>query len=297
MNTPRRTCVVTGASGWLGRCVAAEFERGGWQVRAAVRHPSPQAVASGAAVAFQLGAAVPSEVCAEAEALVHCAYDFQAMTWEEVLAVNVRGTDRLLAAAQAASIPRIVVISTMSAFDGCISIYGRSKLAIEKSALQAGAMVLRPGLIHGEGAGGMVGRLAAQVRCARVLPLFNRGAQRLYLIHEQDLTGFIRRFCEGEIPQSPEPITAAHAQAWTFRQILEAIARGLGRKLTFFPVPWRPVWAIVRFGEACGLRLNFRSDSLVSLMNQDPQPDFSRASQFGLQCRPFDDVLRKAEGA
>lgn len=287
MSAPQKICVITGARGWLGRCVAAEMERGGWQVRAAVRQPTPEGLAKGSEVKFELGAAVPPEVCAGAEALVHCAYDIQARMWDEVQAVNVEGTDKLLAAAQEAGARRIVVISTMSAFDGCVSIYGRAKLAIEKSAQQAGAMVLRPGLIYGVGAGGMFGSLAAQVRKARVLPLFGGGAQRLYLIHEQDLAGFIQRFCRGEAALPLRPLAAAHAQPWTFREILEAIASGLGRKLTFFPLPWRPVWAALRCAEAGGVRLNFRSDSLVSLMNQNPQPDFSLNAPFGLECRPF----------
>jgi hypothetical protein len=36
------------------------------------------------------------------------------------------------------------------------------------------------------------------------------------------------------------------------------------------------------------LRLNFRSDSLVSLMYQNPAPDFSANAGVGLVCRPFD---------
>lgn len=287
MNSPKKICVVTGANGWLGRCTVAEMEAAGWHVRSAVRNPTPTAVARGAAFPFQLGAAIPPELCAGAQALIHCAYDFESRTWEEVCAVNVEGTKRLLAAAQAAGIPRVVLISTMSAYGGCVSIYGRAKLAMEEAALRSGAMVVRPGLIYGANAGGMIGRLVGQVQRARVLPLFGGGGQRLYLIHEQDLVRFIRGFCEGDVTRPAEPLTAAHSQPWTFRQILEEIARGLGRTLTFFPMPWRPLWIALRGAEICGLRLNFRSDSLVSLMNQNPAPDFSQNAQAGLECRPF----------
>jgi nucleoside-diphosphate-sugar epimerase len=294
MNAHGKTCVVTGANGWLGRCVVAELQRSGWQVRKAVRHPTPDAVANGEQVAFHLGEPVPLEVCAGASALVHCAYDFEARTRDEICAKNVQGTSQLLAAAQTAGIAQIVVISTMSAFDGCISLYGRAKLAIENIALQAGALVVRPGLIYGENAGGMFGRLLAQVRQGRMLPLFGGGAQRLYLIHERDLAGFIQRYCAGEIAQPARPLTASHPQPWTFREILAAIARGLGIKPIFYPLPWRLVWAALCCAEAAGARLKFRSDSLVSLMNQNPRPDFSQNAQFGLECRPFkiEEVMR-----
>jgi nucleoside-diphosphate-sugar epimerase len=287
MSSQEKICVVTGAQGWVGRCVSAELRSHGWQVRIAARQPAPESMANGFAVRFQLGQPVPPELCAGASALVHCAYDFQARTPQDQQAINVRGTEDLLDAANAAGINRIVVISTMSAFDGCVSLYGKSKLSIEAAARQAGAMVLRPGLVYDHGAGGMFGSLVAQVQRARLLPLFGGGAQPLYLVHQEDLAAFIQRFCAGEVALPPQPLTTAHPQLWTFRQILEAIAGRLGRKLTFFPMPWRPVWAALRIAELCGLRLNFRSDSLVSLMNQNPHPDFSLNAQYGLECRPF----------
>jgi hypothetical protein len=39
--------------------------------------------------------------------------------------------------------------------------------------------------------------------------------------------------------------------------------------------------------ELLGRPLNFRSDSVVSLMNQDPAPDFTVAERLGVICRPF----------
>ncbi len=73
-----------------------------------------------------------------------------------------------------------------------------------------------------------------------------------------------------------------------FRQLLLEIARGLGKKIRFIPLPWRLAWAGLKSAETCGLRLNFRSDSLVSLMHQNPNPDFSPNAQAALVCRPFE---------
>jgi hypothetical protein len=42
----------------------------------------------------------------------------------------------------------------------------------------------------------------------------------------------------------------------------------------------------LKSAELCELRLNFRSDSLVSLMYQNPSPDFSANAGVGLRCRP-----------
>jgi nucleoside-diphosphate-sugar epimerase len=199
----------------------------------------------------------------------------------------VQGTAKLFAAAKAAGVQRLVLISTMSAFTGCKSLYGRAKLAMERIAAEAGALILRPGLVYGDRAGGMYGSLDAQVKKSRLLPLIGGGKQVLYLVHEEDLAAAALRFCESDSPAPAEPVTAAHAQPWTFREILDDIAKRAGVQRRYLPVPWQPVWLALKAAETLGLRLGFRSDSLVSLMNQDPHPDFSRGQAIGFQPRPY----------
>jgi hypothetical protein len=82
-------------------------------------------------------------------------------------------------------------------------------------------------------------------------------------------------------------LTAANEQPWPFKKLLLEIARALGKNPRFIPLPWRFVWAGLKSAELCGLKLNFRSDSLVSLMNQNPSPDFFANAAVGLVCRPF----------
>ena len=187
-------------------------------------------------------------------------------------------------AARAAGVGKIIFISSISAFDGCRSLYGKAKLEIEKIALENGALVIRPGLVYGSGPGGMFGKLAAQVRKSSVIPLIGDGSQIQFLVHHEDLCAFIENFAAGKIEIAPQILTAANEQPWPFKQLLLEIARALGKKLKFIPLPWRLVWAGLKSAELCGLKLNFRSDSLVSLMHQNPSPDFSANSQnrFGL---------------
>jgi len=143
------------------------------------------------------------------------------------------------------------------------------------------------GLFYGGGPGGMFGRLVGQVCQSSVLPIFGDGSQIQFLVHNEDLAAFIERCAAGQTAAVPRILTAANEQPWMFRQLLLEIARGLGKKTRFIPLPWRLVWAGLKSAETCGLRLNFRSDSLVSLMHQNPQPDFSPNAAAGLICRPF----------
>jgi nucleoside-diphosphate-sugar epimerase len=278
-----RTCLVTGASGYLGSRVKAALEGQGWRVVALTRAPAQ----GSAALRFQLDAAVAPESLAGAEALVHSAYDFTPLSWDALRRVNVEGSERLFRAARQAGVKRVIYISSISAFEGCRSLYGRAKLETEALARVQGAAIIRPGLIWGDSPGGMFGRLVAQVEQARVLPLIGGGGQLQHLVHEQDLSRQICGWAAGTLTAPANPVTLAHEQPWPFRQILEAIARSRGKRLTFVPVPWRGVWMALKLAEALGRPLRFRSDSLLSLMYQNPSPSFAAQQALGIRCRPF----------
>jgi len=282
--TDKPICAITGTGGFVGGCLKDYFVRRGWEVLELTRRPGPGA----RAVAFQLGAEISPSSLAGVTALVHCAYDFKPLRREEINAVNVEGTRKLLLAARTAGIGKIVCLSSISAYDGCQSLYGRAKLEIEKIALDQGALVIRPGLVYGGGPGGMFGRLVGQVRQSSLLPIFGDGSQIQFLVHNEDLAAFIEHCAAGQTSSVPRLLTAAHAQPWPFKPLLREIARGLGKKVSFISLPWWLVWAGLKSAETCGLRLNFRSDSLVSLMHQNPDPDFSPNSKAGLVCRPFE---------
>ena len=285
MPTPShaKTCLVTGASGYLGSRVKAALQQRGWRVVELTRKPDP----GDHTKHFVLGEDVSPDIFSRARALVHCAYDFKQLSWDDIHRVNVAGSEKLLRAARSAKIENIVYISSISAFDECRSLYGKAKLETEKIAHSLGAFVIRPGLIYGDSPDGMFGKLISQVEKARVLPLFGGGSQIQYLIHEQDLTAFITDCAAGKIAPPKTPVTIAHEQPWTFRQILEAIARAKRKKLSFIPVPWRLVWAGIKGAELCRVPLNFRSDSLVSLVYQNPQPSFAEQRELKIVCRPF----------
>jgi nucleoside-diphosphate-sugar epimerase len=281
--TSRPLCAITGAGGYVGSCLKTYFAAKGWDVLELTRRPKPGTRAT----AFQLGADLPSPALAGVSALIHCAYDFQPLRWDEIRAVNVEGSRKVLAAARAAGVGKIICVSSISAFDGCRSLYGRAKLEIEAVARDLGALNIRPGLVYGSGPGGMFGKLAAQIRGSSMIPMIGDGSQIQFLVHNEDLSAFIERFAGGKIPTTPRLLTAAHEQPWPFKQLLLEIARRLDKKVKFVPLPWRVIWAGLKSAELCRLRLNFRSDSLVSLMHQNPRPDFSPNAAAGLSCRPF----------
>jgi nucleoside-diphosphate-sugar epimerase len=283
MASETKVCVLTGANGFVGSRLKGRLEREGWRVIAWTRQPEP---GTGAA-AFQLGQEVDPSLLKGVRALVHCAYDFGPRKWEDIAATNVTGSQRLLEAARKAGVGSVVFISSLSAFAGCRSLYGKAKMEIESFAQSLGAVVIRPGLVYSDNPGGMFGRLVRQVRSSRFIPIMWGGKQVQYLLHDEDLGILVQGCLDGRVPAQTEPITIAHEQGWELKEILIQIAQALGKRPSFVPLPWQLVWLALKSLELADARTNFRSDSLISMVYQNPRPAFALLKSLGYQCRPF----------
>ncbi|MEV0567828.1 NAD(P)-dependent oxidoreductase [Dactylosporangium sp. NPDC050588] len=272
---------VTGASGYLGSRICKRLAGVGRVVRLGRSAPAERFTLAGGAEA---GIFRDNSVTA----LVHCAWDFSLHTRADLVARNVQGSIRLMEQARAEGAQTIVFISTISAFPGCRSDYGRAKLAVEDAAHRLGALVVRPGLVFGDQPGGVVGALNTMVRRLPVVPLIGNGRQVLYPAHEDDVAALIRRLVVRPALAAPgEPVIAAHERGWTLRQVLLELAARQRRSIAVVPVPWRSVWLPLKAAEMVGLRVPFRSDSVVSVLNQDPSPDFAPTRSVGVPFRDF----------
>jgi nucleoside-diphosphate-sugar epimerase len=278
-----RSCILTGANSFVGSRLRSCLERSGWRVTAWTRQPEPGT----GAVAFRLGQEIDPERLKGAHALVHCAYDFGPCRWDDIRTINVTGSQKLLAAARDAGVQSVVFISTLSAFAGCRSLYGKAKVEIEAFARSCGAFVIRPGLVYSNNPGGMFGRLVSQVRGARFVPVIRGGRQVQYLVHDEDLGSLVEGCLSGRVRAGVEPISVAHEHGWELNEILTEIAQALDKRVTFVPVPWRFAWLGLKGLELAGARPNFRSDSLISLIYQNPCPSFALVRSLGFQCRVF----------
>src|SRR5262249_13548316 len=142
----------------------------------------------GRVIRYELAAPITTEISdalRSADVLIHAAYNLSITGADDIRRVNVEGTRRLLQAAKEASIGRIIVLSSMSAFDGTSQLYGRAKLDIEAMTIEYGGCAIRPGLVYGEQAGGMAGSLR-KLTALPVVPVISGGAG-LYTVREEEL--------------------------------------------------------------------------------------------------------------
>jgi nucleoside-diphosphate-sugar epimerase len=213
------------------------------------------------------------------DALIHAAWDLRNPE------VNVANSQQLLNAAKAADVPRILFISSLSAFDGCRSRYGAMKLAVEKMVRTVDGRSVRLGFVCDDSNRGLSGSLK-KLAALPVIPLPGGGQQNLFTIQAEDLApAFVKIIARDD----RDPVSLAHPEPVTLASLMRAFARQQGRSARFLPVPWRMLWAPLRIADAAGLKLKFRSDSLVSLMNQNPSPDFRALGECGIMLRGFHD--------
>lgn len=230
--------------------------------------------------AYSLETPIENGLLDEVEIVVHCAWDLTITDAYAIESVNVQGTERLVEAAER-SRARVILISSMSAYDGTKQIYGRAKLRCERAVLQCGGEAVRLGLVWGGSEGGMIGTLRRLSRLP-VVPLLGRDVHQ-FTVHADDVGEGLLKLLERPYR---EPLGLAHPAPVPFERIMAEL-RGAGRP-RFVRVPWPPVYGALIAGERLGVPLPVRADSLLGLVRPAPEvPGVAFWNEVGLRLRPF----------
>lgn len=197
-----RRIAMTGATGFIGRHVAAALTARGDRVRAIVRPDSPRAAPAGVEVCrAPLKSPALQGAFDACDTVVHLAGLVAARHDREYVAVNVDATRAVAGAARLAGI-RLVHISSLAAAGPApasrprgeddpphpITMYGITKLAGERAVMETSGLrwtVLRPGVVYGPGDRALVPlvRLAA----LPLIPLVGRPEGAYMFVHVDDL--------------------------------------------------------------------------------------------------------------
>jgi len=141
---------VTGSNGYVGSKIVDYLRQQGEEVFELGRTASKSLKKNEQFIYFELGKPIYYKSLQGFDVLIHCAYDFKLRKPKDINQINVQGSIDLLKTAKKAGVNKILFLSTVSAFDGCKTHYGKAKLAIEKEAKKIGAIIIRPGLIYGK---------------------------------------------------------------------------------------------------------------------------------------------------
>lgn len=177
---------ITGATGFVGKHLAAHLVADGYQLRCMVRKEEDpgarylQRLGAELAVGDILSAKSVAEAAHGADVFIHLVgiiFEPRGATFEQI---HVRGTMNALAAASVSGARRYLHMSALGAGPGGPTQYFRTKWTAEEAVRDSGLAytIFRPSLIYGPG-GDFIRMLLRQVRLLPVVPVLGNGRYRM----------------------------------------------------------------------------------------------------------------------
>ena len=277
-------CLVTGASGFIGGCLAKRLVQEGHAVRCLVRAGSDTSRLQELDVQLAIGELTdaPSlERAVEgARYVFHCAAlvsDWA--TREEIARVNVEGTRMLLEASAEASVRRFIHFSTTDVYGhpdgGAIdeayaptrfrNWYAQTKLEAEAEVRRVErerrleTVILRPATVYGPGSRDVVGEIVKAIR-ARSMLLIDRGSAVAGLCYVENLIDAVLLALRDD-GAAGHAFNVTDELDITWRQFTDGLAEGLGCSRVRWSVPYWMASA-VGFSLEHGYRLMRRATGL-----------------------------------
>jgi NADH dehydrogenase len=251
----KKPVLVTGASGLVGIHTCRELSKKGWQVRALVRDPAKAAMALGQLpVEFRVGdvrdASTLRSSLSGCGAVIHLAAIAIERKGESYRESNTAATERLISAARAESVQRVIFMSQNGADSRSPYPFLRSKGVAQDSIKTSGLSwtILRPSVIFGpeDQFVNVLGRLIKLT--PKVFPLPGGGSARFQPIAVDDVARVIRMSLEKKetVQQSYD---LGGAIPLTLLQMTERILTAMGTQRKIIPVPVKALRPLIALAQ------------------------------------------------
>jgi NADH dehydrogenase len=291
---------VTGASGFVGRHVAAELARRGHQVRALVREDRGGRAAVGLSAERTLGDLADLGAIAAlvrgADAVIHLVgiiVEAGAATFE---AVHVEGTRNLLAAARNAGVPRFVHMSAVGARDDARATrYHRTKWRAEQLVRGSGLShaIFRPSIISGP-ENRPIRTLARLHRWAPVVPVFGTGRFPTQPVWIGDVA--LAFALAAERPALDGVFELGGPAVLTYEEFVRSIGRAAGHPRPLVHLPLVVARAAATALGVVGPLAPLNRDLLQMLVECSATPENALESTFGIRALGFEEGLARYLG-
>lgn len=295
-----RHIMVTGGSGYIGRCVAAAALARGCSVtilsRRAIGLPHGATHAP-----WTLGDPLPDAsinpaVPMSAQAIIHLAHDWRNpdMTAADEGGLNRSGTRALLASSRAHGIGRFVFVSSQSARADAENIYGRVKFAIEQDMDHPGEVAARVGLVYGGPPAALFALMVQLTGDLPMLPMIDPWRE-VQAIHVAEVADGLLRMVEHD---ATGWMGLAAQDGISFRQFLQTLAREFhGKSLPIIPIPL----GLALLGCAVTARIPFiptvDRERVLGLAGVRALPCADHLAALGMDIMPLEIGLRRERGS
>ena len=288
---------VTGGSGFVGTEVIRQLLAAGHEVRALV-HSRPATVTE-AGLEFWPGDATRPETLSGAmagcEAVIHLIGIIREFPDKQITfqRLHIDATRNIFTAAKEQGIRRYLHMSSNGTRKDGVAEYHKSKWAAEELVRNSGldATIFRPSVMFGPG-DAFVNMLAAIIRRTPIMPVIGDGEYQLAPVAVGNVaTGFVHALTQPE--SIGELYHCCGPQAFTYNQLLDEIARALGRSgITRIHQPIVMMRSLSALLEGMSF-FPITSGQLTMLLEGnvcDPQP---WAQAFAIELTPFGEGIRQ----
>ena len=225
------TIAVTGATGFVGQALLDIAMQSGAELRALARGPQVNRGGVSWVPGDLANHDALTALVAGAKAVIHVAGVVNTPDPAVFEAGNVAGTANVIAAMQAAGTERLVCVSSLSAREPQLSLYGASKARAEELVRESGLdwTIVRPPAIYGPRDRDMFELFRAAK--LRVVPVPASG--RASLIHVDDLARLLFELVQGgdmASRQSFEP-DDGRPGGWSHQDLAQAIGQAMDRRV------------------------------------------------------------------
>jgi len=284
-----KTCLVTGASGFIGSILCNELKRQGATVRAML-HADVQGDWESSYICKLGEEEIPNHVMQGVEIIFHLAGRAHSLSdninQEQLyFKTNVQGTLDLLKAAKTANVNKFIFFSSVKAMgEECdarlsessnsmpLTMYGRSKLEAEEIVLAGGFItaptVLRLSMVYGDSDKGNLPKMIKAISMNRFPPLPKIHNKRS-MIHVKDVVRAAILAASSQT-SSGEAYILCDGIDYSTRKLYEKICELMNKKVPAWTIPVSCLYFIAKIGDVLRLITNRRvfidSDNLQKLI-------------------------------
>jgi NADH dehydrogenase len=274
------TIVITGATGFIGSLMADYFAALGWSVIAPVRKiPAGENLHGIRYLQHDLSTAKSITLPESVTAFVHCGYIRQEKG-RDAYAENLEAARVLLDAVKERNVQHAVFLSSLSADENALSVYGRQKAAIEKLFLENDGTVLRIGLVIGNG--GLFASMRNYLAKRNLIPLFGNGLQPVQIIHETEVVDAVDRVIR---TKSKGRFVLATEEPLPYRDFYAQLCESLGVKPRFVRLPFWMAKLMIGTAEFLGMQLPVTKDNLLGLEQMKHIPSAKDQEKLGMKLK------------
>jgi nucleoside-diphosphate-sugar epimerase len=249
--------VISGANGFIGSELASFFNKNRWIVRALIHSNINPPIAGVEYYIYALGDKMEERIFEKADCFIHCAYS------KDSYQLNVTGTEQLLEKSKKYGVKKNIFISSLSSKEDALSMYGKQKWACEKLFNQPNDLVLRLGMVLGNG--GLFGQMKEYLKRRSRIPLISGGNQPMQTIYIKDLMQVINTCIEKNISGT---LSVASDENLTYKEFYSLLCQSLNTLPSFTSVSYGLLYSVLSVSETLGIKLPVSRENLLGLKKQ-----------------------------